>query len=63
MEFAWESVGGTLSVTFRSSFGLPICFLISFNLEVTWNPSNGDTKVAESLHVSWAFDWVARIEA
>jgi hypothetical protein len=51
----WESVERTVSITFRCTFGLPVCLLVPFDLHVAWNPSDGDAEVAELLLVSCEF--------
>jgi hypothetical protein len=46
-EFDRESVERAVSITFRCSFGLSVCFFITFNLKVAWYPSNDNVDIAE----------------
>jgi hypothetical protein len=48
-EFDQEPVEGTVSTTFCCTFGLPISFFVPLNLEVAWDPADGDIEVAELL--------------
>ena len=42
-------------MTFRCTFGLPIGFFVPLDLEVAWDPSDGDIEVAELLFRSRYF--------
>jgi hypothetical protein len=48
----WKSVVGRVSVTFCSPLCLSIRFLVSFNVEVAWYPTYGDTDVVKFSFVS-----------
>ena len=40
-----RSLLGGLSALPLQLFGLPVCFFVSFNVEVAWNPTDGDVDV------------------
>jgi hypothetical protein len=47
VEFNQEPVEGTVSMTFCCTFGLPISLFLPLDLEVAWDPADGDIEVAE----------------
>jgi hypothetical protein len=51
----WKSVAGRVSVTFCSTLCLPVHFLVSFDVEVTWYPTYGDAEVVKFSFVSGEF--------